>query len=972
MHRPLALFVLLGGALAAGVRIAPTSPPVRTALPGEIVTHVFRVEGEGGPYTPVFTSSAGFPILSRPRPVTPPAYLPVTERVPLNAREGTVDVLTVRLGDAVAEVRTRVGFQPGVALSVPAKVVFVPPLALVQARVENRGNGPDAFLLRLTRKGEVLEFHRLDLGAGKGATLTLGLPRPGVYQVEVVEVRAGRKVVRSLRAERPEHGPLAPFRLVGQAAFGYAWPGNGVAASFSLAGAVSDYLSLKAYGVWTWPGTGLFSFDVTGDGWAAGADLGPNVAGRLAFWEGTTSVRFSGGTGTWARADLGFAAPGSRHLWSVSANPALRLDLTGAGNPSRRISYSYGFSLTGAGASGSVNVGILQESRQITLGYTGEYATGKPYAQRFSLGLSDTWGSAGATAALKGATLTDWSLAAASTGRQLFGPRAPRSSLGLEINAEHIAFSGQARLWAAPEASVNLDAAYRWQGTASADARFRLDLPPPFGGLSAGARLDAGRFSTYLEADAEPPIEDARLALSGRLAYPWEDSELVARAHLGGSASFLELALRGRPFAPELLLGVTGQTPIGTGLLTASAQARYPGGSYAFSLGARLPILLTVPEPVAGFFGGRRVGTVEGSLRPDVPVKSLAGVRVVAGAFTAETDAAGQFVLRLPPGRYTLRLDRGTLPVELVPLKTEVTLEVKAKRKVAVAFPLEVRARLTGRVEVRIEKGRKPPRVRFAVEVENAAGRRIALYTDTDGAFDLPGLRPGTYTVHLLKDFLPPGYRALIDAVRVRLEPGKSAQVVLVVQAPPRKVFRPGKVQILSVKPEVQAAPPGAAPLVAAELKGRPDRLVVRYRNRILGVLLPTEKTGVWRGRVAVPKDARGPLPLELVAGAGEAELARFPFFLAVDPSAPWGQVRTLPLAKPGQKGVPVFVHLYAPATAVALAVSGRTYSLTGEGADWRGAYDVPVGAKGRFKLVVRARLASGRTVELVRFVLVR
>ena len=972
MRRLFVALALLLGPLAAAVRVYPTSPTLSRALPGAIVTHVFRVEGGGGPYTPVFTSSAGFPILSRPRPLRPPAYLPVTERVPEDALEGTTDVLTVTVDGARAEVRTRVGFRPGLGLRAPERVIFVPPLKLVRVEVENRGNGPDGFLLRLLGEKEVLEAHRLELAPGERRALLLGLPRTGSYRLVLRELRAGKEAEKTIVARPPERGPLAPLRLTGQAALGYAWPGNGAAASFSLAGPLSDYLSLRAYGAASRPGTGLFSFDLFGEGWSAGADLGPRVAGRLALWEGTTAVRLSAGSGPWARAELAFAGAGARHRWAVSAAPDLRLDLSGAGAPTDRLSFGYGLSVAGGGASGALSLGLRRKSLHLALNYGGDYAPPDPYAQRFSLGLSDTWGSAGASAALKGGALADWSLAAASTGKQLFGPRAPPSSLGLEATPEHLAFSGQARLQAAPELDLALDAAYRWRGDAFADAELRLDLPPPFGELVAGAKLDAGRVSGYLEADAERPLEDARLALSGRLAYPWEASELGGRLHLGGSARYLEVGLRARPFVPSASFELSAQTPVGPGLLALSATARLPEGSYALSLGARAPILISVPDAVAELFGGRKVATVLGALRPDAPVERLAGIRVVAGPYQAETDAAGRFALKLPPGRWTLRLVQDSLPVTLVSEKPEITLTLRAKETRRVVFPLSVRARLAGRVEVRIEKGCKPPRLRFALEVEDAAGRKAALYTEPDGRFDLPGLRPGVYTVRLLKDFLPPGYRALIDAVRVRLEPGKTARVVLVVRAPPRKVYRHGKVRILAVRPEVGAAPPGAVPLVEAELKGKPDRLLVRYRGRVLGLLLPTQRSGLWRGRVAIPRDARGPLPLELVALAGGRELVRFPFYLAADPRAPWGVVRTLPVVRRGQKGVPVFAHLYAPAVSATLRIGEKAYPLKGAGADWRGSFDVPPTAAKRLRLVLEARLAGGREVRLTRYLLVR
>jgi len=52
--------------------------------------------------------------------------------------------------------------------------------------------------------------------------------------------------------------------------------------------------------------------------------------------------------------------------------------------------------------------------------------------------------------------------------------------------------------------------------------------------------------------------------------------------------------------------------------------------------------------------------------------------------------------------------------------------------------------------------------------------------------------------------------------------------------------------------------------------------------------------------------------------------------------------------------------------------VAGVTYQLAGEGADWRGEWTVPAGAKGRLRIKAAARLTSGTVVEVERFVLVR
>ncbi len=971
--RALGLLLLAGFALAASVRVYPTSPPEREAKPGELVTHIFRVEGEGGPYPVEVRSSAGFPILSRPQPVRPPRYLPITLRVPEDAREGTLDVLTVRVGEAKAEARTRVVFVPGLELVVPEWVRFVPPLALAEVRVKNTGNGPDSVLLRLCRGEEVLELRRLELGPGEEAVLKLGLPRPGAYRIEARSIRG--KIVRtlSLVAKRPRRSPTDPFGLYGQLALGYSYP-DGYAVSFSLAGSLSDYVSARLAGAYARGGTPAFSLALTGEGWALGADYARYLNARLDLWEGPVWVRFSfGGDGPWGRAELLLTWPRQGHHFTFEMNHRFYYDATGRFDfQDSSLTYNLHYTpRTGVFTFGA-NYGHRFGPARAELGYQGRYVPETPYRQDLTFGLAHPKGSTGARLAFSGTELADWSAAAATHARALFGSEAPNASFGLEANAGGLRTSAWVELAEAPAADLSLDAGWRWQEGAYGELEARLDLPPPFGVLAGAVRVDAGRFATYLEAEAEPPVEDAWLNLGARLAYPWRDTRLSGRVRFGGSANYLELSAEAWPFVPRYLFGLSAGASIGQGLLVASARYRLPEGSLGLSLGARYPLIFPVPEDVAKFFGGRKLGEVEGQVLPDAPYPNLAGIRVAAGTFTTETGPSGRFHLKLPPGRYRLRLVESTLPVDLVPKRVDVEIELAAKERKKVRFPVEVRGRITGRVEVVVEPERRLPKLRFPIELEDGVGRRVALYTDPGGSFDLPGLRPGVYVVRLMKDLLPPGYRPLIDEVRVRVKPGEMARVLLRVQAPPRRVFKPGEVQILEVRPEVSAVPPGAAPLVFAEVRGRPDRLLVRHRSRVLGLLFPTGKSGRWQGRVVVPKDAKGPLPLELVAEVKGVELTRFPFFLAADPRAPWGVVRTLPLVRPGQKNVPVAVHLYAPAKEAVLEVAGKTFPLKGKGADWQGAFDVPENVKGRLELRIVVHFTEGRKATLKRFVLVR
>jgi len=970
--RAIALVVFLTYALALGVRVVPTSPTERTADPGELVVHVFRVEGEGGPYPVKIASSAGFWVLSNPPPVAPPRYLVVSERVPEDAREGVVDVLTVCVGEACASVRTRVRYRPRIALRVPKKVPFVPPFAQVKGEVANEGNGPEHVLLRLYYGQEELYLRRFELGPGEAQSFTLRLPRPGSYRLEAEALRGGRKVSRFLAAVRQKPSPNAPFSLTGQLALGYSFPSHGYAVSFSLLGPLSDFVYGEFYGGYARGGDPRFSLALTGEGWAIGALFSRQVEGRLELWEGPVRARLMAGSGgPWARADLFLSWPRQSHRLTFQARPEFSYEFGGRFWGQGTFTYF----LTFLPKSDSWNLGLgygraLGKNR-LELGYEQSRVPERPLGQRAWFGLSGPWGSAGGQASFLEFRLEDWSLAASSTARALWGEDAPRASFGLEARPEGITGSLWAELSRSPHAEASLDAGWLWAQGPYLTGRAELDLPEPFSTLAAGFYWDTGGLTSYIQTEAQPPAEDARFWLGGKVAYPITGSALWGRVRWGRSINYLQFSLGIEPFKPSAKLEAEAGAPLGSGLVTLSAYYRLPEGGYGASLGARYPLRIAVPEAVAEAFGGRKQARVEGQILPDVPYPDLSGIRVMLGRYVAETNASGRFLFLVPPGEYTLRVLKDTLPPDLVLLDPELKLELHPKERRQVVVRVSVRGRLEGRVELVGEPvpGREKPR--FAVEVENERGQSVLVYTDREGRFVLSGLKPGVYTVRLARAFLPAGYEPLIDEVQVRVEPGARAEVVLRLKAPEKRLFAPGEVQILEVKPEAERVPPGARPVVTAKVKGTPERLAVFWKDRLVGVLTPGKEPGRWLGRIAVPRDARGTQTFYLTAEAG-GEVRRYPFMLHVDPKAPWGTIRTLPFVKPGQKGVPVRVHLLAPAQAAELWVADRRYSLKGREADWEGRFDVPEDASKRLLLRVRAELEDGQTVEVKRYLWVR
>ena len=967
--RVLGLLLLAGFALAASVRVYPTSPPEREAKPGELVTHVFRVEGEGGPYPVEVQSGAGFPILSRPQPVRPPRYLPITLRVPEDAREGTLDLLTVRIAGAEARVRTRVGYRPGLRLDLPARLYYEPPYVTVRVRVTNAGNGTDTLSIRVRRGGRVVRERTARLGPGSALSFSWNAARPGAFQVEARLARAGIVLRRTVVVEPPPAGFSRPLYLEGRIALGYAWPSSSVAGSFSLAGSLSDYLFLASalsWGGWGLPQARLY---LLSEEWSAEVWAGSYTAGRLALWEGPVRVDFELETAPELRyrAELGWQEGSQRHGFGVSGGEGFALRLTGSGGG--RLHWSYAVEYLPLPGVGRVQ-GVISGSASgfgWSLGWDGERSPGG-WRVGTRLGLSARRQSLGAAASLDAGGLRDWRVAYASSGERPW-------SLGLEAGSTGL--SGELWLRGAGGLELELTAGWPWTEGPYAEAAASWDLAP-FGRASFELRLDREgiggglgfRSDTrylYPEAFGGTPLG---YGLGLRLGWPLEESLLGIEARLGDDVAYLGGSLDLRPFEPGGRAALEAALPLARVQLIASAVYRWPEGSASASLGARYPFRLQVPPDWVAFFGGRKVARVTGRFLPDAPVPpgSLEGIRVEADGVVAETDREGRFVLELPPGKRRLRVDPASLPALFVPAFLERELTLRARETVALEIPLEVRARLVGRIRV---EGGDPGGLGVPVLVEDARGRVIAL-SAAGGRFELSGLRPGRYRVRLPAERLPPGYRPVRGEVEVELRPGREAAVELVVAAPPRRAFRPVPVSILAVEPEAERVPPGSAPLVEVRVRGGPERVALYLRDRILGWLAPTGEEGLWRGRVPVPRDRAGIQVFEVVAERTGSPRARYPFLLDVDPEAPWGTLETPFLVRPGSRRVPARVHLLAPAREVVLWVGDRRFPLAGAGADWQGAFEVPESARGRLVLRVQARLWNDAVVELARVILVR
>ncbi|XOB98746.1 hypothetical protein ACMC9I_01235 [Deinococcota bacterium DY0809b] len=961
LHAVLWVALLLVAQLAGaqGVQVERASPAVKTAAPGHTVTHVFALQGSGTVQVRL-TSEHGWPLLTRERTIAleagRPYYFPVTLRVPEGVPAGTRDRLRLQADGASADAFTEVAYAPGLEAHWPAEVAYVPPFGRFALEVANTGNGADVVLVRLlTLQGVPVYQARLPLEPGERRELRVTAAEPRVLRVVVRLERGGLEREGYLAVQPARAKGDGAFRLLGRLGAAYRYPGD---LSFSLgaAGPLSDFTHFSLGAGYAPGGSPAGVLGFSWDGGFLSAAFGPSYGLALGLFEGAVSTQIALSGPVW-RGSMNFDVSGRGYGFGAAAlldeDPSLRLraDLaTGKGKAATFRPGTLTASLTlrpfRPQLNGDLAYGFSYRDWPMRLqgGFTGVPAA--PVEFHFSADVNPEPFSVGGRLTWTGLGVDDWGLAAASSSERL--------DLDLPLAVTFGAAAGPDRL--------------------RAFARSRLDLPAPWSDLSAEARAgyQSGRWTFTLSGGSEASAAEglALVQLDGQLGWPLDENEVKLGLRAGGSYLRTRADLAWAPWKPRFRTALALELPAGGALLRARADREWYAGRTSLGLGAEVPLVLEVPAAVTRLFGGRNVGIVAGEVRVEGPARLREGLVVRAGGREARTDAEGRFRLEVPPGRYTVEVVEARLPAVLVPVRGRVEVEVGLKRTVRAELVLAARSVLEGRVRVVVEPGRELPPRRFAVSIEDALGRRTSLFTDPGGAFTVPALAPGRYTVRLLEDLLPDGWEALVPAATVLLRPGETARVELAVRPPLRKVYTGGSVQILEVRPEADRVPPGSAPLVEVRLRGAANRVVVTLQDRIAGILLPAaEEEGLWRGRLHVPVDAEGPLALQVEALNGA--LARYPFFLSVSPDAPWGVVRSLPVARPGQT-LEVAVHWYAPVESSWLQVGDERIPLQGQGADWAGAVKIPQDAQGRYRFAALARLANGEEVQLVRWILIR
>lgn len=201
--------------------------------------------------------------------------------------------------------------------------------------------------------------------------------------------------------------------------------------------------------------------------------------------------------------------------------------------------------------------------------------------------------------------------------------------------------------------------------------------------------------------------------------------------------------------------------------------------------------------------------TVGGTLTDAANGAPLAGVLVSAGPGTALTESDGTFRLVLPPGEHYLVVDPRSLGagrVVMQPMPLDLVVDVTSPPP-RLALEVDEAATLRGRVVLyeaarRLRAGEPADSSAYReiggiegalVEVADSLGRYRAL-SDRQGRFFFTGLRPGAWTVRILRADLPANHALDEERADVVLAPGGEETAVFAVRPQQRRIrfVRPG------------------------------------------------------------------------------------------------------------------------------------------------------------------------------------
>ncbi len=281
------------------------------------------------------------------------------------------------------------------------------------------------------------------------------------------------------------------------------------------------------------------------------------------------------------------------------------------------------------------------------------------------------------------------------------------------------------------------------------------------------------------------------------------------------------------------------------------------------------------PEHITQNFGGRNSGRISGLVQGGgIPIPDVV---LEIDRYKLLTDAEGRFSADLPPGDYTLKLDKSTLPITFrLVTEEEVAVTIPLQREIQVDFDTVATAALSGRVLLDADGDGKADEPATGAEaqfvLEDVEGLRRVVKTNVEGSFLVRGLLPGKSVLKLTG--LPFGSQVVgASEETLVLKAGQVSEVSFVVQPPTTlsQDFSDIDLRIRRVKIEVDQIPAGTAPLVQVSIQGEPDQVLLKTEKDQVELSLKDE---VWEGRLPIPLDTpEGVFAFVVIAKQGQGQI---------------------------------------------------------------------------------------------------
>ena len=921
---PIALLVTLALlALSHAQSLVVEAPAGRLAQPGDYVTLVFLVRSASD-MTVVLDgrSSHGWQLLGPTSPVTLSAGstqpVAVTAAVPPTAAAGDPDVVTLTAvgggHQASASTEIEVAQHLDLQLQAPAQVVVGQSLDVT---IANAGNVTTGATVSASVDGQTVGSRDVTVRPGKQVTLSFPVSHEGRYRVRLLR---NDKVVAVRFVDTVVHGLPKPatFTLAGTASANLDTDGLW-GASIAVKGALSDEASLDANLRADAPLRSHIALQTT----AFGARLGDLSSDPL----GLPPVQ---GFGVSAMVAPGSYALEGSAAWLEGPRYAGRIEL-GYRRAAQNLSLVGGLGMTAGKVAVAARMsGTVDHGSAVV---RGSY-DGQSVAASYRMQASDATGNYSVGVILSDA-LSDYGRLS-FTANYVAGHTAAFAVGTVPLGAQAAGMAqvgGETRLASLDSGSLGAAAAL---GDVESYARVSFDPSP-----QRSVRPSGYAGLVYRPQDLGWGVAfDARLALgsaSGAHAGWSSEADLRGRYFPGSDAIRGRLSLRTLGnLAPATVFGSvgwdlgTGTLSVGTGTILTAGPWTFQlnaGGQYApastvawsaqLGLQARWAFDLPVPEAVVQATGGRRLGTVVVQVSADG--EPVAGVPIAVGRYRIQSDPGGSVTLRLPPGRETVSVDLRTLAanMQLVGPSSQ-TVEIQYGTTVHVAFRLRRTAAVEGRV-LSDSNGDgvadAPERgVAATVLVRDAGGQSQVVHTRPDGTFVVRGLPKGPTRVQVVKT--PPGSAVVGRTERhLTLTAGGTSTVQFLVQpaAARATTFGGGGLTIRDVRPEVDAAPPGSAPLVTVTTTGHPERVELLIGSRTFEAKRGPD--GTWTARIRVPPGAAGVVTFRVRAVRGGSAVSRGSQ-LVVSGDVPLMSIGPIPPLRAGTSAT-LSVHVLFAATSV-------------------------------------------------------